>query len=690
VAVAPAAIETDPHSVEPTYTQLFKDKRVTRISPATNVACGLALTFDNRLFLGDLHRLPKVQASHRIVTVERPLSIAHATRKARDQMIFVAEQVLGGPAVWAPTTLICRDALASVVPDWPLTEDDWQPVAPLTEPYARAALENARPVVGICRMSRSRKGAWTDMATDPETLFETPTISWNIRAAPGVPAPSWPQPAPVEFWPDEALSLGDFLSRVDILANPDRPEEDPVPVESLFALRAGVIPYLTPEYRSTFGAAALYGRREMLSQVAVGVHDDRGFLEDLRANGEVMLNGVFSQRVFTARVERLIGAPRKDAFAPDIRATPRKRVIFHSSNGVGMGHLTRQLAIARRLPGHIEPVFISHSQAVDVVREYGYIGEYIPYHAAYGQAPKHWNEALADILAEAFAFYRPSALIYDGNVPYAGLIKALDAASSLARIWIRRGMWSKGRDEDALEQSTFFDLVIEPGEFAAILDDGPTVAYRSTALCVDPVHILDSGELYSRESACDVLGLDPGNINALIAPGSGNNFDTVSPTDQALAYLENRSGVGVARADWKIANVTFSSTVEVARLTEYPFARFHNAFDFAVAAAGYNTFTEHVAAALPTIWVPNEHAQQDKQIHRATFAEKMDLGSLVRVSNVSGLEQALDAMLDTRTLQMKRDKGQEFLRRQIIRNGAELSAAAIACLSQTVIDRKQT
>ena len=45
------------------------------------------------------------------------------------------------------------------------------------------------------------------------------------------------------------------------------------------------------------------------------------------------------------------------------RPAPRTRVLLMSSNGAGMGHLTRLLAYAQHLPPRIEPYVLSLSQA---------------------------------------------------------------------------------------------------------------------------------------------------------------------------------------------------------------------------------------------------------------------------------------------------------------------------------------
>ena len=53
------------------------------------------------------------------------------------------------------------------------------------------------------------------------------------------------------------------------------------------------------------------------------------------------------------------------------------RILFTTSNGTGLGHLTRSMAIARRLPDGVEPLFLTLSAAAPVVEEMGFPVEYV-------------------------------------------------------------------------------------------------------------------------------------------------------------------------------------------------------------------------------------------------------------------------------------------------------------------------
>ena len=60
----------------------------------------------------------------------------------------------------------------------------------------------------------------------------------------------------------------------------------------------------------------------------------------------------------------------------------------------------------------------------------------------------------------------------------------------------------------------------------------------------------------------------------------------------------------------------------------FPNARHFRAFDFAISAAGYNSFHELLHHGVPTIFVPNDNQQVDDQRARAAWAESRGAGDL--------------------------------------------------------------
>lgn len=683
LAVASDAIARDTGTLCPGWAAVLDAGQVIRLAPTARIAAQVALALDSRLLAHDLRKEFRLTADLAFVTVDRPAHLSDLTTREIDQIATRARTALGAPVTWAPGTVLARDALAQLAPHWPLTAVDWPLVLPETPPLAPQQVLRARPVAGVARLARVR-GAQDDL---PQAWLDDPRIAWRLRLGPGAPRPPWPQRAPVEIWPDTAVGMADFLAMIDALVLQDDPAQDPYPPEVLLALAAGVVPVLDPDYRPVFGAAALYAPPDEVPDRLIALHEDPALRSETLDAGKRLLQRLHGPNDFAQRLAGLIGRPRADAFAPAVLARPPRRVLFYSSNGIGMGHLTRQLAIARRLPVGFAPVFVSHSQAVDVVRGFGFPGEHLPYHATYGQNRAHWNAALVERLDAALAFWRPSALVYDGNIPFPGLLEALHLRPDLARVWVRRGLWGPDRDLDALEASAGFDLILEPGEPADAFDTGPTALRPGEALQVPPIRLLDQAEGLGRAEACAALGLDPAAVNVLVAPGSGNNAATGALTDAVLAALACNPGIGVVLAEWRIATRTLALPPGVVRQHDYPFSRHLGAFDFAIAAAGYNTFAEHLAAGLPTIWLPNEAPEQDQQILRARFASETGLGLTVRLTEGFSLRAAIEEMLTPTSRAAFAAAGHRYALSNMAENGAVAAAAALAAICDMIPSR---
>ena len=220
------------------------------------------------------------------------------------------------------------------------------------------------------------------------------------------------------------------------------------------------------------------------------------------------------------------------------------RVLFVSSNGTGLGHLTRSMAIARRLDS-LDPLFLTLSAAAPVVREQGFPVEYVASYATPGAGSDwRWSRRLRGRLRAAFAEAAPRVVVFDGAHPYQALIDALPAAAGARRVWCRRPLWKPGSNPGALAREGFFDRVLEPGELAASEDRGPTVSRRGQAHVVDPVVFCDDEDLLPREQAARELGLDPDARCVLVNLGQGPEVRELARL--CVARLAGRAGIQVA------------------------------------------------------------------------------------------------------------------------------------------------
>jgi UDP-N-acetylglucosamine--N-acetylmuramyl-(pentapeptide) pyrophosphoryl-undecaprenol N-acetylglucosamine transferase len=94
------------------------------------------------------------------------------------------------------------------------------------------------------------------------------------------------------------------------------------------------------------------------------------------------------------------------------------RILFVTSNGTGLGHLTRSMAIARRLDSSLEPLVLTLSAAAPVVRELGFPVEYAASYGTPGAGSDwRWSRRLRGRLRAAFAEAAPRLIVFDGAHP---------------------------------------------------------------------------------------------------------------------------------------------------------------------------------------------------------------------------------------------------------------------------------
>jgi UDP:flavonoid glycosyltransferase YjiC (YdhE family) len=319
-------------------------------------------------------------------------------------------------------------------------------------------------------------------------------------------------------------------------------------------------------------------------------------------------------------------------------------VLFMTSNGTGLGHLTRGMAIARRLEPGIEPAFFTLSAAAPVVRGQGYLVEYMGSYDTPG-AGSHleWSRRLQARLAGLLATLRPAVLVFDGAHPYPAAIRAMREHPDVTTIWSRRPMWKAGRGRAMLALAPAFDLVLEPGELAGGIDSGLTAERRDEAVRLGPITLCDDSELLSRAEAERALGLDPGRVNALVSLGQGPEVDAA--VRRCLARLAPEPELQVAALESSISpRLELPEGVVTLRDT-YPVSRYLRAFDFAVSAAGYNAYHELIDHAVPTVFVAMPR-ELDDQAARARHADAVGVALACDGPGSDRLEGLVERMLD--------------------------------------------
>lgn len=327
--------------------------------------------------------------------------------------------------------------------------------------------------------------------------------------------------------------------------------------------------------------------------------------------------------------------------------TDRPTVLLVTSNGTGMGHLTRQSAVARALGDRAEVVVLSLSSGLPVVLDQGLRGEYLPSYQRPWMPRSDWHRYLADRVVALVTELGASVVAFDGVAPYRGLVLARRRLPGTAFVWFRRGLWRPGVNRAALRAEPFFDLVVEPGDLSAAADHGATAT--RPAVRIPPVSVLDVLEPLPRDQAAQALGLDPTRPTALVTLGSGALGHDDDVVAAAVDALHDDPGTAWQVATTQSALQEGAAGALAVHLLQgvYPLARYVRAFDLVVSAAGYNAVHEFVSAGVPTVLVPNRATATDDQMARAGQLGAQGLAVVSDPADgAAGVASAIRGLLD--------------------------------------------
>ncbi|MDB5539000.1 MAG: putative glycosyltransferase [Devosia sp.] len=572
------------------------------------------------------------------IVSERTILVCHHTE---DFSVPEIKQRLrgSGELVWAPTNPWLRQAAPAALT---LSPDDWQPPVKSTDIPAPKL-----------RRQRSRLG-WVvshHSAPPPEAVpADVDLVCLDLDGSRASPAMHAPCP-----------SL-DRLSRLDCLAYFPEPGATALPdALILSALDAGATVALPRWLKPHYGVGPVYCEPGQVLTRARRKRTTRAIASEL---GKPAAD--------------VSGAAGADHTRPQQGSRPRP-VMFLASNGVGIGHVSRLLAIARRMDPRQPVMFVTQAQAVSAIERLGYLAEYIPSASYVGGDLEAWDSWFQFELESLIDAYDPALVVYDGNNPSPGLVRAVASRADCRLAWVRRGLWGN-LTSPFIDNARWFDLIVEPGELEGQPDEGMTAQRRDEAVPVPPIRLLDDTELLSRGEAAKAVGLDPARPSALIQLGAGYNRDIVSLIDHLVEVLQQVPQLQVSVAEWVNGAQSLTHWPDVKYLRGYPLSQYFNAFDFSIAAAGYNTFHETMSFGLPTIFIPNRHPSMDDQAGRALHAQNLHAAFELDEADLADLPELVTLLMDPKARAFLADNS----RRLCGPNGAAQAAHALTEMLEAV------
>lgn len=499
--------------------------------------------------------------------------------------------------------------------------------------------------------------------------------------------PSFDQDQGMMLIEAEQQPLDAFFRHLSLfVAAGERAEDSLVPHAVFQAMQADVVVIaqtgLSAVIDAPFPEADL---PDLMGLASVLLNDDIA-LERARRRQRSLIDERHSAKAHQTRIAPFLTSGVSVAgSAPSIaiqKKSAEDRILFVSDDSPHLEHLTRELAIAERLPPGFKPHFITTARNAGLVEQRGHPVDFVP---AHNSAPyrdlfedaSYWNECFERHLAELIALTRARALVFDGVYPFGGIMTNRGRFPNLPFVWIRQPLWRASAARDALKHSREMDLVIEPGDLALAYDRGPLGASRHQVLPTAPI-VLD--DLLPRDAARRALGLGDEVPPAFLLDATLSPQALEGETATTLLDSLEEQGASLWCIDPGRASFMGLWPRAVRRLEEPDAGRYRAAFDGAISPADYRSLHDQVAAGLPSILLAGFGSSTDDQAARAAFAEGEGFALTLRYGDLYGARRAARQLMDP----IQRQEMAAAVTRHRTENGAGMAALAIADLAYSV------
>lgn len=307
----------------------------------------------------------------------------------------------------------------------------------------------------------------------------------------------------------------------------------------------------------------------------------------------------------------------------------RITTVAYAVNGSGLGHLTRVLAILRwmkrlaRLSGvQLDAYVLTSSEAPGLALEEGFVSFKIPSKTAVREAalPKEDYLRLArQWVWHSLGLIKPDLLLVDTfpGGSFGELIHALDVPR--ARVFIHRAMKEEFAQSESVQALLpFYDRILIPVEPGSPVREIPA-RISERARYVGPIMLRSREEMRPREEARRRLGIPDGKLGVWLSAGGGGDARAERALHHLIEILSVESDLHLVVGAGPLYRGAPSRGPGITWLTDFHSSEDFNGLDFAISAAGYNSFHELLHAGVPTIFFAQQKIA-DEQSRRVLAA----------------------------------------------------------------------
>ena len=332
-------------------------------------------------------------------------------------------------------------------------------------------------------------------------------------------------------------------------------------------------------------------------------------------------------------------------------SNPQKNsIILFPTNGVGFGHFTRILAVARRirkLEPDLEIIFFTTMPTLHILSEEGFSAYHVSGRSHFSNMDaKTWNTICEEMLRSIIVAHQPKAFIFDGSFPYRGMLDAIKNNDEITKVWMKRGMYKKRKNNIPIDSLNHFDVLMVPIEHKNT--ELPS-ANGVKVLGINPITLLEKADLLDRSVIRSRLGIPDGGILVYLQLGAGRINKIDSEINLTLDALLSFKEVNVVIGESMIGERIVCERDRVSILRDYPNSMYFNGFDFSIMAGGYNSFHEVIKFNLPTICYPNMNTGKDDQLGRAELAKEAGCMFVIEKRTKKNIQAAVNEIMSKET-----------------------------------------
>ncbi len=334
------------------------------------------------------------------------------------------------------------------------------------------------------------------------------------------------------------------------------------------------------------------------------------------------------------------------------------RTLFYATNGLGLGHVTRLLAISRALrrqdPSH-EVLILSRCEAGPFPQEDAPFTLRIPGSASArrsGLSPKSYYQTTQTLLWQAVSSFDPHLLVTDTfpEGPEGELAPIMKWPIRKAFVY-RDSRPEVFQERDLRPRLAPYQLILVAHEPETIvlppwLRKDPRVMHTGV--------VSEAPSPDSSRSLRDRLGT-AGETSVLVTLGGGGDPEAESVLPVILQKLRDHK-VGLFVATGPLSRKIPEGVTAREWFPAWPLSPWIPAFEFAVASGGYNTVAELGASRIPSLLIPFDRDLDDQQ-KRVREAEKEGWAISAGSRRKPEIEQGIDRLLREGSSLKKRAAG---------------------------------